>query len=464
MYFATNLSKIFDIARKNRRILFPCPLHHIPQIFPRVFEGFGKFEEALVGRASLGGLVEHVIANTGIIRRGDRCRVVVLSLQEEVDSTAVVLPSIVTFSQTTVTSEKNSFAGIEDRHGATEACHGLRIFFQRINHTSQQYVEKENTTGNDPVDERTRLREDDVNLYVGGSKSFGSALSLEASVAAEYYHSPVWKKWTVYPTFNLTWMPVAGQMLQLGLSYDRSYPSYWEMTNFTTYSNGGYDEITGNPNIKPSDSYNAHLVYLVRGKYQAVLFYNYTNNYFVQSPYLRSDRLAITYQYQNFDFHRQVGIQLTAPFQIGSWWNLRPTAIGMYLQEKDDSYFTLAINRHRFVFVGLLDNTFTLSKQPDITFNILGKVQTRAIQAIYDLSGCQRLDMSLRWQFARNHAVLRLYCNDLFESSSITPTINYANQHLAMHFSTYRELGINFTYKFGNYKERRHESVDTSRF
>lgn len=100
MYFATNLSKIFDIARKNRRILFPCPLHHIPQIFPRVFEGFGKFEEALVGRASLGGLVEHVIANTGIIRRGDRCRVVVLSLQEEVDSTAVVLPSIVTFSQT----------------------------------------------------------------------------------------------------------------------------------------------------------------------------------------------------------------------------------------------------------------------------------------------------------------------------------------------------------------------------
>lgn len=318
--------------------------------------------------------------------------------------------------------------------------------------------------GANPTDERTRQREDDVNFYVGGSKRFGSALSLEGSVAAEYYHSPVWSKWTVYPTFNLTWMPAAGQMLQFGLSYDRSYPSYWEMTNFTSYSNGGYDEITGNPNIKPSDSYNAHLVYLLRGKYQAVLFYNYTNNYFVQSPYLRSDRLAITYQYQNFDFHRQVGIQLTAPFQIGSWWNLRPTAIGMYLQEKDDSYFTFAINRHRFVFVGLLDNTFTLSKKPDITFNILGKAQTRAIQAIYDLSGCQRVDMSLRWQFARNHAVLRLYCNDLFESSSITPTIDYANQHLAMHFSTYREFGINFTYKFGNYKEQRHEGVDTSRF
>jgi len=338
------------------------------------------------------------------------------------------------------------------------------VYNLSINHTSQQYVEKENTTGANPMDERTRQREDDVNFYVGGSKRFGSALSLEGSVAAEYYHSPVWSKWTVYPTFNLTWMPAAGQMLQFGLSYDRSYPSYWEMTNFTSYSNGGYDEITGNPNIKPSDSYNAHLVYLLRGKYQAVLFYNYTNNYFVQSPYLRSDRLAITYQYQNFDFHRQVGIQLTAPFQIGSWWNLRPTAIGMYMQEKDDSYFTLAINRHRFVFVGLLDNTFTLSKKPDITLNLTGKVQTRAIQAIYDLSGCQRLDMSLRWTFARKHAVLRLYCNDLFESSCITPTIDYANQHLAMHFSTYREFGINFTYKFGNYKEQRHEGVDTSRF
>lgn len=43
------------------------------------------------------------------------------------------------------------------------------------------------------------------NIYAGFSKQINKAISLEASVAAEQYHSPIWDKWRVYPTLNALW-------------------------------------------------------------------------------------------------------------------------------------------------------------------------------------------------------------------------------------------------------------------
>ena len=45
-----------------------------------------------------------------------------------------------------------------------------------------------------------------------------------------------------------------------------------------------------------------------------------------------------------------------------------------------------------------------------------------------------------------------------------TPEIDYATQHLRMHYSCYQEVGLSFTYRFGGYKEKKREEVDTSRF
>ena len=40
------------------------------------------------------------------------------------------------------------------------------------------------------------------NMYAGFSKQVNKAISFEASVAAEQYHSPMWDKWRIYPTLN----------------------------------------------------------------------------------------------------------------------------------------------------------------------------------------------------------------------------------------------------------------------
>jgi hypothetical protein len=59
---------------------------------------------------------------------------------------------------------------------------------------------------------------------------------------------------------------------------------------------------------------------------------------------------------------------------------------------------------------------------------------------------------------------LRVFCDDIFETSNINPRIDYRGQDLRMYFSCYRQVGVSFTYRFGGYKEKQREEVDRSRF
>ena len=89
------------------------------------------------------------------------------------------------------------------------------------------------------------------NMYAGFSKQISKAISLEASVAAEQYHSPVWNRWRVYPTLNALWNINDNHLLNLSFSSDSEFPSYWSTMSNVFYSST-YTEIHGNPSLKPS--------------------------------------------------------------------------------------------------------------------------------------------------------------------------------------------------------------------
>ena len=93
-----------------------------------------------------------------------------------------------------------------------------------------------------------------------------------------------------------------------------------------------------------------------------------------------------------------------------------------------------------------------------------GMIRSKAIQSTYNLSASGDVNLSTRWLFMNKHAILCVFCNDIFQTSVINPRINYDRQNLSMDFSCYREFGVSFTYKFGGYKEKTNHTVDTSRF
>lgn len=312
--------------------------------------------------------------------------------------------------------------------------------------------------------DRVSQREDNVNAYFGLNRNFSAKLMMDASLAAEYYHSPLWHRWDLFPTLNLTWLPAQGHVLQFGLSSDKAYPEYWAMNNFVTYSNGGYNEITGNPRLKPSVEYQAQAVYILRSKYQFVAWFKHTRDYFIQAPYQRADRLTIEYRYLNFNYQQQAGLQASAPFKIGRWLDSRLTLIGVWMREKDDDFHDLSLDRSVAYVMATMRNTFTLSRRPDIVLTADGMIHSKANQGTYDLPGSGYLNLGLRYRFCKQKATLKLFCNDIFRTATINPRVDYKGQHLTMNFACYRTFGISFTYSFGGFKEQKHTEVDTSRF
>ncbi|MCD8080636.1 MAG: outer membrane beta-barrel family protein [Bacteroides sp.] len=311
---------------------------------------------------------------------------------------------------------------------------------------------------------KNRREEKTFNGYVGVGANLGEKAFLDASLVAEYYHTAVWNEWSVYPTLNFSYLPAAGHILQFSLSTNKSYPPYWSVQDVTSYM-GAYSEIRGNPLLKPSAGYRTRLSYILKSKYVFTGFFNYTKDRFLQLLYQSPERLTEIYKYMNLDFEQTVGVQATVPVRAGRWMQSRFTLTGMYMHQKDSDFWDLSFNRRLYTFVATVQNTFILSAKPDLKFTLNGCYQNRAIQGNYDLPRSGNLNADRRWTFAAEKVKLTLQGEDLFDTSGISPRIRFGNQQVINRYiHTNRAFILSLSYKFGDYKEKRREAVDTSRF
>lgn len=342
------------------------------------------------------------------------------------------------------------------------------IYTSSLDNSYQYYYDaktlKELTNSEGITNMNSRRREQTLNIYAGINKSFGDKFSLDASLAAEYYKTPVWKKWDWYPILNFSYTPASGHIFQLALSSDKNYPAYWAVQDAISYMGGGYSELHGNPLLKPSQNYRLQLTYILKNKYIFTTWFNHRKDYSVQTLYQSSQRLVEIYKYLNFDYQQQAGIQASIPFKIKNWFDSRLTAIGVWHHEKDSDFWDIPFNRSIIYGIAVLNNTFTISTKPDLKLTLTGMIRSKAIQGIYDLPSSGYVNLGIRYGFANGKAILNLYCNDLFETGQISPQIRFKMQHVTNIYSCFREFGISLTYKLGGYKEKKREEIDTSRF
>lgn len=343
------------------------------------------------------------------------------------------------------------------------------VYTTTIDNSFQTYYdneEKETTPDKSalPDNIKSRRREQTLNIYAGFSKSFGQQLMTDFSLAIERYKTPVWDEWDVYPVLNLTYLPADGHILQLNFSSDKSYPGYWAVQDVVSYLGGGYSEIQGNPLLKPAIDYTTSLSYILESKYVFTTWFTHTKDRTLQTLYQSPDELLELYKYQNFDFEQQAGLQASIPFKIGKWYNSRLTLIGLWMRQKDSDFYDLPFDRNRLLGIAMLNNTFTLSRKPDLSLTVDGRLQGRAIQGIYDIPTCGNLSATLRYSFMNGNAILTAWCRDIFQTSMPCPQIRYDRQWVTNNYSSFRSIGLSFTWKFGGYKEKKREKVDTSRF
>ena len=329
------------------------------------------------------------------------------------------------------------------------------------NKSYQTTIDKDGTIlpdGTSSVDNNERI----WNIYAGFSKQINKAISLEASVAAEQYHSPVWDKWRVYPTLNALWNVNDNHLLNLSFSSDSEYPSYWSTMSNVFYSST-YTEIHGNPDLKPFSYYNVNLMWQIKRRYTLMAFASLKPDYFVQLPYQTTDRMAVIMKETNFDYSNSFGLQASAIFSAGKWLNGNVFAVGTYKHDKSRNFFDLPFDRKKLSVILGGTASVKLCSTQDLRLILNPFYQTKAIQGVYDISPIFSMDAKLQWSSHDRKWGVRLNGSNIFNNRFDTSSVQ-GNQDYRMKVN-YNWSSFTFAviYKFGGYKEKTVKEVDTSR-
>ena len=300
------------------------------------------------------------------------------------------------------------------------------------------------------------------NLYAGFSKQINKALSLEASVAAEQYHSPIWDKWRVYPTLNALWNVNDNHLLNLSFSSNSEFPSYWSTMSNVFYSST-YSEIHGNPDLKPFAYYNVNLMWQIKRRYTLMAFASLKPDYFVQLPYQTTECMAVIMKETNFDYSNSYGLQASVIFNAGKWLNGNVFAVGTYKHDKSSNFFDLPFNRKKLSVILGGTASVKLCNTQDLRLILNPFFQSKAIQGVYDISPIFRMNAKLQWSSHDGKWGLRLNGSNIFNNLYDTRSVQ-GNQDYRMKIN-YNWASVTFAviYKFGGYKEKNVKAVDTSR-
>ena len=329
------------------------------------------------------------------------------------------------------------------------------------NKSYQTTIDKDGTiqpNGTSSVDNNERI----WNIYAGFNKQINKAISVEASVAAEQYHSPIWDKWRVYPTLNALWNVNDNHLLNLSFSSNSEFPSYWSTMSNVFYSST-YSEIHGNPDLKPFSYYNVNLMWQIKRRYTLMAFASLKPDYFVQLPYQTTERMAVIMKENNFDYSNSYGLQASVIFNAGKWLNGNVFAVGTYKHDKNSNFFDLPFNRKKLSVILGGTASIKLCQTQDLRLILNPFYQTKAIQGVYDISPVFRMNAKLQWSSHDGKWGLRLNGSNIFNNLYDTRSVQ-GNQDYRMKIN-YNWASVTFAviYKFGGYKEKNVKAVDTSR-
>lgn len=323
--------------------------------------------------------------------------------------------------------------------------------------------------------ENNRQKEYNGNIFAEVSKNIGEHFSATVSLKAEYFKSDytsngksttLWHDWAFFPNATLMYTFNPQHILQLTVNSNKIYPSYWDITPQMTPINS-YSVVVGNPSLKPYRSYVGQFLYILNQKYTFIAFCNFVPDYFTQLPYQSNTELKNVFRYENLDFQLQTGLGIVVPFRIGSFWNAQATLTGLRMEEKASAFYDISFRNTKYIGQIGMNNTFILSSaRPNLKLDLNGFFVTGAVQGIYDLGYLSDLTAALKWQFASERATIMLKCNNILRSNlPHTIEINQDNQYSRLKkLDDGRCLTLSFIWKFGGYKKKEHDKVDSSRF
>jgi len=300
-----------------------------------------------------------------------------------------------------------------------------------------------------------------VSGYAGMEKTFALGISLETSVAVEHYHRPGHHRWLVCPRLVADWPINKRHALNLSLTADATYPSFWSTLGSVYYSSA-YTEIWGNPSLRPTRAYVAALSWMLDRRYTFTACLMLRPDYFVQQAYQPADRLAVVMKEVNYDYSNSLMLQASAVLAAGKWLGGNAFLALSYQHDKNSNFFDLPYNRTQLTLITGMNAVVTLSRHPDVRLTLNPFFQSAALQGDLVIRPRFRISAALRyridhhWQLALDG---RNLTNAAFDTSSTLGTQDF---HMRV-WQQWRTVSLALSYTFGSYKEKHRPAADTSR-
>ena len=342
-------------------------------------------------------------------------------------------------------------------------------FYRYFNFSQGEYKLNENQSS------ANNYKESAASGFLGFSKQITTKLSADFSLKGEYdkmgkdtlgTSKTLWSGLKFYPTVNLSFIPDSNSnhIFQLSLESYATYPTYWEVSPATWYTNQ-YMLIQGNPELQPSQTYDGSLKYIFHRKYVAVLSYDRTSKMISQIPFASGETFNTIARNENLDYGSNLTLVFILPFNLGSRIHINPTIGGFHRVMKREGAGEQSFNRSGNTFILQFDNAVTLSKKYDVKFNLSGYYYRHMIQAIYDINNVSDVSCAISCPVLKKKAEFSLKVKDIFNSNAPVSRIDFNNQHSVynMHWDS-RMLLVTFKYNFGKALRDKKVKVDDSRF
>ena len=331
------------------------------------------------------------------------------------------------------------------------------------------YNEQENTDiqngGENDYAKASEVNEHTAIAYIGFQKSFfNGKLSFNASLSGELYKINDYKKKALLPNAEITFVPSNKHIFQLSYNTLRTYPTYWQRQDFTSYSDE-YTVYMGNPLLKPARTSNVNFTYVLKSKYIFQVSYYRVNDFFIEQSYQMPDELKLLYKSFNIDYTSNLTFTSIIPVNIGKWFSSNLILSAYNERYKSNDWYGYKYDRSKWTGMIMANNSFTISQKPKISANLMLFYRTPTIQGVWDLESNWGANVGIRYSFLKDNAILSLQCNDVFESIYPKTKVRFETQNQNVSQNAYnRNITLSFTYKFKGYKDKGHKEVDTSRF
>lgn len=308
-------------------------------------------------------------------------------------------------------------------------------------------------------------KEHSANVYIGIQKNFWEGkLSTSFSLANEYYKINDYKKNELRPTVSLTYIPSRNHSWLLSYYSLKSYPSYWERQDYLNYKNE-YEAYLGNPLLRPATTNVSNLSYTLKNRYMFQISYYRVDDFFITQSFQSPDELKLIYKNTNLEYTSCWNIMAILPIKFKQWFSSNLIIQAFNERYKSKDWFGYAYDRDKWSGGITANNTFTLSKRPQITANLNFFYNTATNQGIWDLAGRWSVNAGMKCTFANSKAIISLQGKDIFETIYPLIKTNFETQNLVSNRNFYRRnITLNFTYKFNGYRNRKQQQIDTSRF